>query len=171
MHPLNERLSPLNKWLSPHFTVRELVRSQVADRLGIDNTPPPCSIRRMRALCVNVLEPVRLTWGPFSPNSGWRSRELNTALKGADNSQHTKGEAADFEIIGVSNLQLARWVRRHVSFDQLILEYYVEGDPNSGWLHVSWRRRHKRSEVLTAVRRKGFMYGLPTEDGSPREYA
>ena len=165
MHP------PLDARLSPHFTLRELVRSQVATRLGIDNTPPPRIVDNLCFLCNYILEPVRLKWGPFSPSSGFRSLALNTALKGADDSAHMKGLAADFEIIGVSNLELARWVRHHIPFDQLILEYHVVGDPNSGWLHVSWRRRRRRKEVLTTVSGIGEVYGLPTENGNPWEYA
>lgn len=163
MHPLNEQFSP-------HFTLREFTRSQVAARLGIDNVPPEWAIENMRALCVNVLEPVRDQVGPFTLSSGWRSRKLNKALKGADDSQHMAGEAADFEAIGVINLDLARWIRCNVKFDQLILEYHVEGDDNSGWLHASWCSEN-RGEVLTAVRKKGFIHGLPTENGNPREYA
>ena len=55
-------------------------------------------------------------------------------------SQHAKGQAADFEINGLSNKELATWVYKNCDFDQIILEFHdPEGDPNSGWVHCSYR--------------------------------
>ena len=64
-------------------------------------------------------------------------------------SQHTKGEAADFEIAGISNLQVAYWIQSNTDFDQLILEYWKEDDPNAGWIHCSFKEGSNRKQVLT----------------------
>ena len=66
-------------------------------------------------------------------NSGYRSVKLCLAVGSSAKSQHAKGEAADFEINGISNHDLAKWVYNNLNYDQLILEFYdPKGDPNSG---------------------------------------
>jgi hypothetical protein len=71
-------------------------------------------------------------------SSGYRSQELCLAIGSKTTSQHAKGEAADFEIFGVSNKELADYIHEHLEYDQLILEYWKESDPNSGWVHCSY---------------------------------
>jgi len=127
-----------NEKLSDHFTLGELIRSATAERKGIDNMPPNEFISKLKRLCTEVLEPIRSHFGiPFRPNSGFRSEELNREIGGSSKSQHCLGEAVDIEIPGVSNYDLARWVNDNLEFDQLILECYRPGEPNSGWVHVS----------------------------------
>jgi len=138
--------------LSPHCALSEFVSSQTAARRGIDNTPPADVIARLQLLCQHVLEPVRQRFGkPVVISSGYRSPALNRAVGGSATSQHVKGEAADFEIPGLSNVEVARWMERKLNYDQLILEFYTPGQPNSGWVHVSWRPNY-RNEELTARR-------------------
>lgn len=140
--------------LSPHFSLRELTRSHIAMRLGIDNTPDSRALEALYWLAQQVLEPVRSRFGRFSPSSGFRCLELNTAAKGSRSSDHIYGRAADFEVWGVDNLELAHWIRASaIPYDQLILEYYEPGDPNSGWIHCSSKPGDEnRGEVLTAIR-------------------
>jgi hypothetical protein len=148
--------------LSPHFSLRELTRSQVAERLGIDNTPDTKAIRNLLLLCENVLEPVRAEWGSFSPSSGYRCPALNRAIGGSERSQHMTGQAADFELPSLSNLRLAHWIADELrDFDQLILEFHVSGDPNSGWVHCSWAPAPRRRSILTFTRDKRQSGGLP----------
>ena len=144
--------------LSSHFTLEEFTRSATARRLNIDNTPGEIEIQAMRRLCAMVPEPVRQHFGnrPVRVTSGYRSPALNKAVGSSWRSQHRKGEAVDFEIPGVSNYDVARWIRDNLEFDQLILENYVRGDPNSGWVHVSYRVDRARKSVLTYARRKYF---------------
>jgi hypothetical protein len=149
--------------LSEHFHLSEFVSSQTAARRGIDNTPPAGAIVKLQALCRQVLEPVRVHFGrPIRISSGYRCPTLNKAIGGAASSQHVLGEAADFEIPGLSNVDVAQWMMKHLSYDQLILEFHTPGEPNSGWVHVSWRP-NPRNEELTAVRRGGrtkYLTGL-----------
>ena len=61
--------------------------------------------------------------------------------------------------MGLSNFDLACYIRDNLPFDQLILENYTQGDPNSGWVHVSYcRHREQRRQVMTAT----FENGRPT---------
>ena len=152
--------------LSRHFTLREFTASQAADRLGFDNTPSDLHVDAMRLLCAEILEPIRDHFGPVRITSGYRSPEVNRAIGGSWTSQHRKGQAADFEIPGVDNLDVAYWCRDHLhTFDQLISEYYRDGDPSSGWIHISHRSDGKnRGEVLTKNSKvRGYIHGLPEQ--------
>lgn len=138
--------------LSPHFHLSEFTASQTATRLMIDNIPGPDEIAAMKLLCKKVLEPVRENYGkPVIISSGYRSEELNRALMGSRSSQHIRGQAVDFEIAGLSNLTICRWMERRLNYDQLILEFYTPGEPASGWVHVSYREPFRNME-LTAQR-------------------
>ena len=146
-------ISPSTK-LSPNFTVGELSRSEAAARKGVDNTPTPEAIENLRALCEKVLQPLRDAMGkPMRINSAYRGPEANAAVGGSKTSQHMTGEAADVEFDGFDNKKLAqKIVDMKLPFDQLILEFYKPGDPNSGWVHVSHKRGGpQRGQVLRAV--------------------
>lgn len=143
-------MTDLMMQISPHFKLYELVKSETADRLGIDNTPPAAMVPKLTRLAGHLLEPVRNKFGiPFSPNSGYRCLKLNRALGSKDTSQHVKGEAVDIELPGVPNGDLARWIEGNLDFDQLILEFYTPGKPTSGWVHVSLADADNRGDVLT----------------------
>ena len=148
--------------LSPHFTLGELTKSAQALRLGIDNAPDGQAHKNLCALCLNILEPVREHFGiPFTPSSGYRSPAVNEAIGSKPTSQHRLGQAADFEVPGVSNLKLAEWIRDNLEFDQLILEFHTPGDPNSGWVHCSYRSvGQNRKECKTTQDGKNFSPGL-----------
>lgn len=126
--------------LSKHFRLRELEKSQVALRHGIDNTVQDETIFfNLKSLCGEILEPVRNHFGkPFSPNSGYRCLELNRKLGSRDTSQHTLGQAVDIEIPGINNEELFHYIKERLDYDQIILEYYDGVDPHSGWIHVSY---------------------------------
>lgn len=136
--------------LSEHFTLAELTRSDVAARLRLPNKPGDPVIAKLQQVCHHILEPVRLHFGrPVRINSGYRSPRVNAVAGGSETSQHCRGEAVDFEVPGVSNADVAAWVRDHLRFDQLILECYRRGEPSSGWVHVSWKAAGNRQQALT----------------------
>ena len=147
--------------LSKHFTLEEFEKSQTATRKGITNKAGSGEIKNLGDLCYEVLEPVRAKFDkPVTITSGFRSKELCLAIGSSENSQHTcNSAAADFEIAGVSNLEVALWIQNNVDFDQLILEYYT-GEANSGWIHVSYQEGSNRKQVLT-FDGKTFKNGLP----------
>lgn len=146
--------------LSPHFTLSELTKSQTAIRRGIKNQPNDEQIENLKRVAVNILEPVRAHYRrPFSPSSGFRSQALNLAIGSKSTSQHTKGEAVDFEVPGVSNPNLGAWIRGNLEFDQLILEFHDPNAPGSGWVHVSFSEKFNRGQVLT-INHQGVWPGL-----------
>jgi zinc D-Ala-D-Ala carboxypeptidase len=142
--------------LSPNFNLKELTSSQTAERKGIDNTPSTEHQDNLKSLCTHVLQPVRDHFSRVvSVSSGYRSPELCTAIGSKTTSQHAKGEAADFEIFGVSNKELADYINHNLDYDQLILEYWKESDPNSGWVHCSFKEGDNRRQYLRAYKENG----------------
>jgi len=148
--------------LSKNFTLAEMVKSSTADRLGIDNWPTSdVVIVNLELITQEILQPVRDYYGiPFVPNSGYRCLKLNKILKSSNRSQHVKGQAVDFEVPGVSNKELAEWVRDNLDFDQLIFEFVYKNIPKSGWVHCSYVSPDvNRNQVITITNR-GVETGL-----------
>ena len=143
--------------LSKNFSLLELTKSQTAERRGIDNKPTAEHIENMVALCENILQPVRDQYGSFIVSSGYRCPELCIAIGSSKDSQHAQGQAADFEVAGVDNYELALWIKDNLDFDQLILECYTGG--NSGWIHCSYVE-NGRKETLTYDKLNGYRSGL-----------
>jgi len=143
--------------LSPHFKLNEFTKSETAVRKRIDNTPGATHAANLKKVCEKILEPVRKHFKkPIRINSGYRGPALNSAVGGSSKSQHCNGMAVDFEIDGLANPTLAKWVADNCEFDQIILEFYdpKEG-PNSGWVHASYAEGANRKQKLTAVNEGG----------------
>ena len=138
--------------LTRNFSLQELIKSDTAIRKGIDNNPNADQIEKLKMLCENVLQPVRDHFGRVKVTSGYRSPELCVAIGSSINSQHAKAEAVDFECLGVDNAEVADWVYLNCQTDQLILEYYTPGEPNSGWIHCSVTEGTPRKQFLHAYR-------------------
>ena len=141
--------------LTRNFTLSELIKSDTAIRKGINNNPNAEQIEKLKALCENILQPVRDHFGRVKITSGFRSPELCTAIGSSVNSQHARAEAADFECIGVDNAELFDWIKSNLEPDQLILEFYTPGEPNSGWIHCSWVAENPRKQLLRAYKEEG----------------
>ena len=142
--------------LSKNFSLKEMTKSQTALRRGIDNEPGDEQEANLQQLCEQVLQKVRDHFGkPVTVNSGYRSPELNKAIGGSTTSDHCKGMAADIEIPGISNYELADWIKENCEFRQLILEFYTPGVPDSGWVHVSYNYEENEKKVMTALKEDG----------------
>ena len=142
--------------LTKNFSISELTKSQTAERKGIDNTPSPTHRENLKSLCTSILQPIRDHFGRVvSVSSGYRSVDLCVAIGSSTGSQHAKGEAADFEIFGISNKELADYINENLDYDQLILEYWKEEDPNSGWVHCSYKSDGNRKQYLRAYKENG----------------
>lgn len=131
--------------MSKYFTREELTGSSSAAARGIDNTPPPAVLPKLAALAGNLLDPVReLNGGPIHVNSGFRCPELNRAVRGTENSQHIRGEAADITAGSPAKNRALfdKIVASGLSFDQLIDEQ------NYAWLHLSFRAGANRNQIL-----------------------
>lgn len=141
--------------LSKNFTLQEFTKSQTALRQGIDNTPEGEHLEAAKKLFENVVQKVRDNFGPTVINSGYRGPKLNEAVGGSKKSQHCKGEAADIECPGTSNYDVAKWIEDNCDYDQLILEFYTPGIPDSGWVHVSYSADGNRKKSMTAMKENG----------------
>ena len=142
--------------LSKNFSLIELTKSQTAERKGIDNTPSPTHRDNLKSLCTRILQPVRDHFNRVvSVSSGYRSEALCLAIGSKTTSQHAKGQAADFEIYGLSNGELATWIKENLDYDQLILEYWTPESPNNGWIHCSHNSEGNRKEYLRAYKNEG----------------
>lgn len=139
--PLNAQPDDL---VSAHFRFCELTVSETCERLLLDNAFPEAAVCCCAVyLCREVMEPVYRKFGPYIPNSVYRSQALERALKKMPGtwvsaSQHTLGQACDIQVPGVSNMKLATWIAESLDFDQLILECHnAARGQDSGWVHVS----------------------------------
>ena len=142
--------------LTENFSLNELTKSQTAERKGIDNTPSTEHQENLKSLCTSILQPVRDHFSRVvSVSSGYRSPELCIAIGSKTTSQHAKGQAADFEIYGLSNKELSDWINENLDYDQLIIEYWKEEDPNSGWVHCSFNDQGNRKQYLRAYKENG----------------
>lgn len=154
--------------LSKNFSLEELTRSATATKLGIDNTPDEEHLNNLQVVVDEIAQPLRDHFGkPVRINSGYRSPALNDAIGGSKKSQHSKGEAIDLEIDGVSNMEVAGWITENCDYDQVILEFYnpAEG-PNSGWVHASCKAdlSQNRKRNLIALKDGNKTVYLVTED-------
>jgi len=143
--------------ISKNFTLKELTKSSTGERLGIDNSVKDQeTLVNLCALTHNVLQNIREEHGRTTVNSSFRCLELNRAIKSSDKSQHVKGEAADIECPAIDNFKLAKWITSNLDFDMVLLEFYTQGIPDSGWVHVSYKADgNNREKELTAVKIKG----------------
>lgn len=129
--------------LTEHFSLAELVASQVSTRQGIDNMPAPTIVANLTRLAA-LLEQVRAVVGaPITISSGYRSPALNKAIGGAANSAHVLGLAADISTNKLAPKALALLIRQSgIIFDQLIYE--------GTWVHIALSAGAPRRQVLTA---------------------
>ena len=160
--------------ISKYFTMHEVSKSDIASRKYINNIPTTPVLEAAQALATNILDPIRLHFNTaFSPLSWYRCEQIekilcNEAFITWANRQglrptdelvwqqyfsrksHPKGEAADIQLDNMSNDFLYGWIRDNIpTYDQLIREYPKQGDPHSGWVHVSYSLTNNRKEQLT----------------------
>jgi uncharacterized protein YcbK (DUF882 family) len=148
--------------LTANFTLAEMTKSETALRHDMDNTPGEAEIANLKALAENVLQPIRDHFGKgVKVNSGFRHPEVNAKVGGSKTSDHCQGQAADIEIPGVPNADLAQWIVDNLDFRQVILEFYTPGVPDSGWVHVSYVAGDNKKQVLTATKKDGKTVYLP----------
>jgi len=148
--------------LTANFSLAEMIKSETALRHDMDNTPGETEIANLKALAENVLQPIRDHFGKgVKVNSGFRHPEVNAKVGGSKTSDHCQGQAADIEIPGVANADLAQWIVDNLDFRQVILEFYTPGIPDSGWVHVSYVEGDNKKQVLTAAKQNGKTVYLP----------
>jgi len=136
-------------------SLKELLFSETATRLGIDNTPTDQVLINLQTLIYEVIEPIINQFGDIKITSGYRSPELCKAIGSSVTSQHCLGMAVDCEVLGVPNKDLADWVVSHLNYDQCILEFWKPEEANSGWVHVSYNKAGNRKMYLRAYKANG----------------
>lgn len=148
--------------LSKNFSLAELIKSETALRHDMDNTPGAAETANLKLLAEKVLQPIRDHYAKgVKVNSGFRHPDVNAKVGGSRTSDHCKGQAADIEIPGVPNAELAEWIKDNLSFTQLILEFYTSGVPDSGWVHVSYNPDNLKKQAMTATKKDGKTVYLP----------
>jgi hypothetical protein len=148
--------------LSDNFTLQELTYSDTAIRKGLNNEPNEEQIENLKLVCENILEQVRAHFNaPVVVSSGYRSVAVCEAVGSSSKSQHTKGQAADFEIFGIPNKDVADWIVNNIDYDQCILEFWNENEPNSGWVHCSFNNAGNRKQYLKASKENGKIVYSP----------
>lgn len=141
--------------ISEHLDLAEVIRSESAKRNGISNMPTPEHIENFKLLAEAIFEPTRSYFNvPIRISSGYRSKELNSLIKGSSSSQHCKGQAIDIDMDGTSitNRQIFDYIKDNLPFDQLIYEF--GDDINPDWVHVSYVPKGRRS-ILKAYKING----------------
>ena len=163
-------------YLSQHFRLSEFTRSATASARGIDNTLNQSNaehsriINNLRALCENVLEPLRRHLDrPVVISSGYRCKKLNQLVGGVRTSQHMTGEAADIAapMLDINGKKLSPsqslsilsnwmdWIVDNTQFDQCIMEHRKHKDGTvSHWIHVSHSLKHNRRCVISNIWKK-----------------
>lgn len=133
--------------LSKNFTLKELLKSQTADRFGFSHQydPPDNVIKNLTKVCNQALQPIRDEFGVIVVTSGYRCLSVNRAIGSGDGSDHVQGYAADFISPNLSELTLAKWIQKNINYDQLILEFGTLRSPS--WLHISVNPR-MRNQIL-----------------------
>ena len=142
--------------MSDHFSIKELTYSDTAIRLGIDNTPNDEILKNLQLVTQHILEEVRNYFDkPVKVTSGYRSEKLCLAIGSKATSQHTLGQAVDFEVIGIPNQVVSDWIVNNLDFDQCILEFWNPNQYNSGWIHCSYKPSGNRKMYLKAYTANG----------------
>jgi hypothetical protein len=143
--------------LTENISLKELTKSESATRFGISNEPTEEALSNLQKLATHILQPVRDHFGkPLIITSGYRSPELCVKIGSTTTSQHTKGQASDFEIGGIANKDLSDWIHQNLDYDQLILEFWKPEDANSGWVHCSYKGEgQNRKQYLRAFTENG----------------
>jgi hypothetical protein len=141
-HELNALISDNSEEpASVYYTWNDVLRSETATRLGIENIPiAEAEEKTLVHIIEHIIQPFQ-AWFDSSNDlyvyitSGYRSPELNKHIPGADeNSQHMRGQAIDFVLVGLTHDETAS------SFDQFLLEENIEFDQfikEESWIHIS----------------------------------
>jgi hypothetical protein len=147
--------------LSKNLSLKEVIKSNTATRLGIDNTPEQWEINNLRAVADNVFQPLRDHFGiPIGVSSGYRCKALNKAIGGSKYSQHMIGEALDLDADiygGLKNSEIFNYIKKNLEWDQMIWEFGDDEEPD--WVHVSYKESgNNRKQIKRAYRDSSGVY-------------
>jgi len=141
--------------LSKYVSLSEVTKSDTATRRSISNEPTPEHLENLKTICTEVFDKVREHFGvPIYISSGYRSAALNKAIKGSPTSDHSLGRALDldqdFRSNGITNMDVFKFIKDNLEFDQLIYEFGSSKNPD--WVHVGYRKGANRKQILVAYK-------------------
>ena len=141
--------------LSKYVSLSEVTKSDTATRRGISNEPTEEHLENLKTICTEVFDKVREHFGvPIYISSGYRSAALNKAIKGSSTSDHSLGRALDldqdFRSNGITNMDVFKFIKDNLEFDQLIYEFGSSKNPD--WVHVGYRKGANRKQILVAYK-------------------
>jgi hypothetical protein len=150
--------------LSKYVSLAEVTRSDTAKRKGIDNSPTAEHLENLKVICEEVFDKVREHFGvPIFISSGYRSAALNKSIGGSATSDHNNGKALDLDQDGhgngVTNMDVFKYIKDNLEFDQLIFEFGTDKNPD--WVHVGYRKGANRKQVLRAIKEGGKTKYVP----------
>jgi hypothetical protein len=153
--------------ISKHLSLAEVSRSETAKRKGINNTPSGEHLENFKKLAENIFEPIREHFGvPIHISSGYRSKELNSAIGGSATSDHCVGSAIDIdqENSSITNNQVFNFIKDNLKFKQLIAEFPVNGQLS--WVHVAYNENNLKNQILVAKKVNGKTVYIPYNSDS-----
>lgn len=126
-----------------NFSISELIFSDTAIKNNINNMPDLDSLDNLLNLIFYCLQPIRdKLKKPIIISSGYRCAILNKLVGGVTKSQHTKGQAVDFNVSGMQIKQVIDFIKDNgFEYDQLINEY-------DKWVHISYNKGKNRKQIL-----------------------
>ena len=136
-------------------SLKELLFSETATRLNINNEPNDQILFNLQTLIHEVINPIVNHFGDIKITSGYRSPELCLKIGSSIKSQHCLGMAVDCEVLGIPNKEVSDFVVNNLDFDQCILEFWKPEEPNSGWVHCSYKPSGNRKMYLRAFKGNG----------------
>ena len=146
--------------LSKNLSLNEVIKSNTAERRGIDNNPNETHLANLKYLAEQVFQPIRDHFGvPIYISSGYRSPALNEVIGGSPRSFHSHGMALDLDQDGrnkgVSNADVFFFIKENLPFSELIWEFGTEDNPN--WVHVAiakGRESEKKIKIAEKINGK-----------------
>lgn len=150
--------------LSENFTLEEMLKSETAIRLGIENIPTKTHIKNLEALATNILQPVREQFGRYRTSSGYRSKELCLAIGSNERSNHAFGMGHDGEPIDpkISNIEVLIWIAENLEFKELIAEYMDIDNFKAGWIHSAYEEGNNPG--IIKIKDRNYDYQIVTLD-------
>lgn len=145
-----------------NFSYLELIRSDTAMRLGMNNLPKYDNVwTNLKDLATNCLQPIRDQFGSIKINSGYRSPELCLLVGSSVNSNHTRGEAADLEPFhnNIKLIDVINWAYNNLEFRELIAEYFP-----GGWVHIAYRKIRGGNNKTLKLKDRNHHYSRVTID-------
>lgn len=125
------------------FTIRELIKSETANKLNINNVPNDPEVLDNLDYTMDRLDEIRAAYGkPIIINSGFRCKALNNAVGGVKDSYHQSGLAVDIRW----DSDLLNFLINNCQFDKLIREH----SRTATWIHLQFKRERneERNKII-----------------------